>query len=521
MNKKKIIKILLPSLILVVALLLRVLWLEQSPPSVNWDEAALGYNAYSLLKTGADEYGRKWPLTLRSFDDYKGAIYSYLAMPFIALGGLKATMVRLPSVLAGTGLVLLAFLLGKKLFNRKAGLGAMVAMAVSPVMILLSRTAFEANLALCLLMTGVYLTIREKDKRKLLIGYLLLVISMYTYHTEKIVAPLVILISLIEVYRREGRQEAVKLAIWPAIVGLPLVINLVWGGGSSRLIHTSIAKLWPFYPDYGWKHWLALPYYLGIELWGRVAAMFSPATLFVRGSSEPGQRLIETGILLLSLALPWLIGWYEVIRKKNKEVLRLMAVWLVITLISWNWFSLIRGLPAIFWHCLVIGVGIDKLIKKRKLLTIVLAGALVLETVQTTNAAWMSLPAYQDGDYQAGVEAMVEEVMKVEDKYDRIVIDSPQAQTYIFFLFYSKFDPAEEQRLSSQLSEEELKEHTRLGKFEFRQTAWLSDSQEPGLIVTNSINVSDEKIGQIEAAKLIGKTINKFGDEQYRLIEIN
>jgi len=518
---KKIRRLILPSLILVVGLLLRVLWLEQSPPSVNWDEAALGYNSYSLLKTGADEYGRRWPLTLRSFDDYKGAIYSYLTIPFISLGGLRAATVRLPSVLAGTGLILMAFLLGKKLFNRKVGLGAMVAAAVSPVMILLSRTAFEANLALMLLMTGVYLVTKEKDKRKLIIGYILLVVSMYTYHTEKIVAPLVILMSLIEVYKREGKEEAAKLAIWPALVGLPLVINLLWGGGSSRLIHTSIAKLWPFYPSYGWENWLALPYYLGIELWGRVAAMFSPATLFVRGSSEPGQRLIETGILPLGLALPWLVGWYEVIRKKNKEVLRLMAIWLVITLISWNWFSLIRGLPAIFWHCLVIGVGIERLIKKKKVLTLILAGALLLETVQTTNANWMSLPAYQSGDYQGGMEAMVKEVMKVEDKYDRVVIDSPQAQTYIFFLFYSQFDPVEEQRLSSQLSEEELKEHTRLGKFEFRQTAWLSDSQKPGLIVTNSINVSDEKIEQIESAKLIGKTVNNFGDEQYRLIEIN
>ena len=57
-------------LILVIAVLLRF-WQINTLPSLNPDEAALGYNAYSLLKTGKDEHGISWPLHFKSFSDYK------------------------------------------------------------------------------------------------------------------------------------------------------------------------------------------------------------------------------------------------------------------------------------------------------------------------------------------------------------------------------------------------------------------------------------------------------------------
>lgn len=443
-NKQKTIGFIFVLIVLLVGFLLRVAWLSKSPPSVNWDEAALGYNAYSILKTGADEYGQRLPITLRSFDDYKGAVYSYLSIPFIAIGGLNAISVRMVSVLAGTGLIWLAFLLGKKLFNSKVGVGAMMAVAFSPTMILFSRIAFEANLALFLLMLGVLVIFKEKRKRRLLLGYIFLILSMYTYHTEKIVVPVIMLISLREVWKREGFKSTLQLAGLAFLWVVPLAGSFIWGGGGSRLTHTSIAKLWPFTPDYGVQNLIAMPYYLINELVGRLLAVFSPATLFIRGTSEPGQKLIETGILPLTLAIPWAVGWYRVIKEKKKEIWKWMGIWLMVTMISWNWFSLVRSLTAIFWHCLVIGIGINHLflVNKRRLVTFIFAVLFLVEAIYTTNSVWMSLPAYQSGDYQPGMKQMVEEVMKIEGKYERIIIDSPQAQPYIFTLFYSKFDPA-------------------------------------------------------------------------------
>src|SRR5882672_5344130 len=71
--------------ILLLAAVLRLWQLGSVPPSPDWDEAALGYNAYSIMQTGKDEYGKFMPIVLQSFDDYKPALYMYFIMPFIPI----------------------------------------------------------------------------------------------------------------------------------------------------------------------------------------------------------------------------------------------------------------------------------------------------------------------------------------------------------------------------------------------------------------------------------------------------
>ncbi len=60
------------SLLLVIVILagfLRLWQLGVVPISPDWDEAALGYNAYSILHTGRDEYGIFLPRALIALDD--------------------------------------------------------------------------------------------------------------------------------------------------------------------------------------------------------------------------------------------------------------------------------------------------------------------------------------------------------------------------------------------------------------------------------------------------------------------
>src|SRR5271170_7064405 len=95
-NKKFSVSVL--TLILVLGLALRLWQLGAVPPSPDWDEVALGYDAYSIMHTGRDEFGAFLPSVLRSFDDYKPALYAYLAIPTVAVFGLTTFAVRLPSV---------------------------------------------------------------------------------------------------------------------------------------------------------------------------------------------------------------------------------------------------------------------------------------------------------------------------------------------------------------------------------------------------------------------------------------
>jgi len=77
-------------LILVLAVFLRFYKIGQVPPSLNWDEVAMGYNAYSILKTGQDEWGRKFPLLgFESFGEYKLPVFVYATIPGVWLFGLN------------------------------------------------------------------------------------------------------------------------------------------------------------------------------------------------------------------------------------------------------------------------------------------------------------------------------------------------------------------------------------------------------------------------------------------------
>src|SRR3989344_741922 len=104
-------------LILSLALFLRLWMLGSLPPSLSWDEVSTGYNAYSILQTGKDEWGFKYPISFRAYGDYKLPGYIYLDVPFVAMFGLNEWGVRLPSAILGVGLVVVVFLILRKLSN--------------------------------------------------------------------------------------------------------------------------------------------------------------------------------------------------------------------------------------------------------------------------------------------------------------------------------------------------------------------------------------------------------------------
>jgi hypothetical protein len=58
-------------IIFVIATFFRFYQLGNLPSSLNWDEISHGYNAYSILKTGHDQWGQSWPIfNFRAYGDY-------------------------------------------------------------------------------------------------------------------------------------------------------------------------------------------------------------------------------------------------------------------------------------------------------------------------------------------------------------------------------------------------------------------------------------------------------------------
>src|SRR3990170_7917418 len=112
---------LLVTLVVLLAFFLRVNKVTEVPPSLNWDEVSIGYNAYSILKTGKDEWGRFLPVHFKAYGEYKLPAQIYLSIPGIYLFGLNELGVRITPVIYGTLTVLLIFFLGRALFKSENG----------------------------------------------------------------------------------------------------------------------------------------------------------------------------------------------------------------------------------------------------------------------------------------------------------------------------------------------------------------------------------------------------------------
>ena len=142
-------------LILLLAFALRFYKLGEIPLSLDWDENSNAYNAYSILKTGRDEYGQLFPITNRSFDDYKPPAYMYLNVISVGVFGLTPFAARLPSALFGFLTVPIIYFLAKLLFEdqkkEKRETIALVSsflLAIAPWHLQFSRVGFEATVGL-------------------------------------------------------------------------------------------------------------------------------------------------------------------------------------------------------------------------------------------------------------------------------------------------------------------------------------------------------------------------------------
>src|SRR5258706_1583069 len=95
-------EILLLTIIFLLALFLRFYKLTEIPNGFNQDESSIGYNAYSILRTGKDEYGKSFPVYFKSFGDQKLPVYIYLTAATESIFGLNEFAVRFPSAALGT-----------------------------------------------------------------------------------------------------------------------------------------------------------------------------------------------------------------------------------------------------------------------------------------------------------------------------------------------------------------------------------------------------------------------------------
>jgi len=457
------------SLIFFAGVFLRFYKLGNIPNSLDWDEVSQAYNAYSILTTGKDEFGTAYPLTIRSFNDHKPPSYTYLTIAPVGIFGLNPFSARFPSAFCGSLSILLVYALAYEIFRKEkyvktVSLLSMLFFSISPLSIQFSRTGFDANIGVFLVTLGTWLFIKGLNKKKIgniFLGAFFLAISVYSAHSEKVFVPLFFICLIF--YGRKFFLKKKAMAI--CIITLFAFLNLFWffdsqtrtrSSGvlftsSQGLLKNSVKEM-----AFDKSH----DDFIGTLVHNRrfvyvnkyienYLSHFDPNSLFVTGDNArhhaPGM-----GILYL-VSLPFiLLGMLFVVRRKIYPAYLFFA-WIFIAPVassfainSPNFQRSLIFLPtlhvfeALGWFCLF--SYLRKLRFAKIFMGIVIA--LFLANIFYYLHQYFIFTNFTYGKYwQYGYEQAINYVKKYENTDREFFFANNIEQGYIFYLFYSQYDP--------------------------------------------------------------------------------
>ena len=536
--------------ILILASILRFWELPNNPPCLTWDEAALGYNAYSILQTGRDEYGNFLPLNLKSFGDFKPALYAYLDIPFIAIFGLNELAVRLPSAIFGVLGVLGVFLLVERLF-RKRELSFLSAffLAISPWHLQFSRPAFEANIALTLNIFAVYFFLRGLERKKILIfSTILFGLSLFTYQASRLFVPLLMVI-LFLVYRKSLDIKSVKVPVLILAIFFALIFWTFFNGQTSRLF---VQNLFAYQRTQevisqissedgmmenstGFKilHGQWWVYTKG--LFERYLIYFSPKMLFIDGDYSERHRVPDLGalyffsVILIPIGLVYLlknggknslfIFWWLILAPlpavfsrdliSNLRALNLslpiavlegIGVWVI-----YKWFREIRG----SWGYLGIGI----------ILLMILSNFLIY-----LDRYFIHAPI-EYSKYWVYGQKQIFSLIKSENldlsKFNKVVITNTFGQPYIYYLFYTKYPPFNfQEQASLDQPTSDVGTIRKIDNIEFRHIYWPTDRGERNALFIGSLEeLPDQDTFPFREFRVVGDIEFLNGEKALRIVE--
>ncbi len=523
--------------ILVLAAVLRLWKLGTTPPGLTSDEAALGYNAYSILKTGRDEYGKFLPIIFKSFGDYKPGFYIYLDTPFVAALGLNEFSTRLPSALAGILSVFLIYLICSNLFGKRVGIFTAFVTSVTPWSVYFSRGAWEVNVSLTLTLAGIYFFLKALEKSKyFVLSSVLFALTLLTYQGAKLSTGIVVVLLAILYWKQILKFEkkylfsGITLGI---IISLPIVLSL-FNGQAGRLDVFSVFS-YPRPKDYtqafldeGGEKIGDLNYYLfhseGLNfmrgILGRYFNHFSGRFLFFEGDfSNPRQSAPYQGMLLLGDIVLIVVGAFSFLKKgKSKEAL-FVWLWLVLSplpaVLSRDQVHAVRAINMQVPLIILISFGLMTFFDnfKKTSSVLVLSGFFamfyVAGFVYFLDAYFVHVPAHDSIYWNYGYKQIVETVTPLEKDYKIIKVQQSFAQPYIYFLFYQKYDPAKYQKNAKLVSSGNINDVgyiLTLDNIQFAPIDWSVNRGEHGtLFVADPVRIPPEDSSDTNLFKLVSE----------------
>lgn len=418
-------------LVCVLFLATRLYKISDIPTSAYWDEASIGYNAYSVLQTGKDEWDNFLPLHFRAFGEFKLPVYIYATIPFIKLLGLNETSVRMPSVFFSLGIVIIVFFLARRLSdNISAGLWSSLFLTISPWFFIFSRTGYEATAGLFFYLLGIYIYLFLQNKWCIVFSTVFFILSIYSYNSFRIISPITIF--LLFIYKNINLSQIIKVNLLPICISIILILVSVlpiyklykYDAGISRLQVVG-GSLQTFIPNY--------------------LSHFNTDFLFFNG--DKNLRSQQSGFGQLNFVVIFFLPLGFIYASKIKYGL-LTILLLIITPIpaaltkeSPHSLRSIAMIPFLSIFSAWGVVYVKRYLKGKYLVeSIVLIVSLVFFTNYFLNFV-TSYSLKSSKDWQLGYKRIFKDYQNKFSLYDNIVISNQYAQPYIFGLYYLKYNP--------------------------------------------------------------------------------
>jgi len=476
--KKHTVSILL-GVIIVIAAFIRLVRLEGIPNGLYQDETSIGYNAYSILITGKDEYGRPFPIYFESFGDWKLPVYIYTTVAFVKLFGLSAWAVRLPSALYGILTVgVLYFFVKTFTKNEKLSLVSAFLLAINPWHIHYSRAAFEVSIALFFLLLGTlflkYFFIDQK-RGGLFAGTLCFLVVMYSYNLTRLLAPVLFCFvgaMLVRNSRRRfGKKEIFVTVLCSFVLLLPIVLTFFTNGGvasaqgtlitSSAYVKAPILELRSYFTSFpqAFTKLLFNTYLLTFLVFLKhIVSYFSVDFYFLTGSTHGNHGNGLAGQLYLFELLTIPIG-FMVMKRRYFSFWKLIIGWIGLSILV---ASLTREAPhatrSFFLVPMIVifsSAGLIHLYDYARahiirnsnnrihfLITISAGlGIMTYLVVQYFLIYFVVFPVSYAANWRSLDEDVVRYIENHRNEYDRIVIDKNAGLIYSSILFYTKYPP--------------------------------------------------------------------------------
>ncbi len=497
--------------LVLLGFVLRIVGLSNHPVGFTPDETSFGYDAYSILKTGKDQWGNVFPSVFKSFGDDKLPTYVYLSVPSVAVFGLNEFSVRLPNAILGTLSIIVVYFFVKEIFkDEKLSLFSAFLLCISPWHIMLSRGAFEANLTSFFLTLAILFFLKSFKKPRLLgLSFLIFLINIFTYHTARILTP-AILLFLVFNFRKELKQNRTfNIAFIFSVVLLALSIIGIFMGG-SRLTSSGIFDI--NYSDDRYfaqvvkepgviaKIFYNKPIYIAKQFLINYFSYFSPQFLLTNGPAEGTYGMVPGVGVVYFVEVIFLFGFFWKIGREKIDGINLFLFWLLISpipasLTKGPGYAANRVAIAIIPLIVIISIGGIFIYKKletkklKKVFVLIYSLLLIFNFLYVFEKYWVGQTVNQASAMVFGTKEVVDQVSNLPGT---IVVSKNISEPQIYFAFYTKMDPIEYQNSSKSWNlvngwVDQQGEYS-LGKFTFRNINYSVDVKLSDTILVGTPN---------------------------------